>query len=64
LALIHRCDVSGKDGFKAPFFVLVMQQDDWRDVQRFPAIAAARHFTLQILEESIGEMIERPVVAG
>ena len=60
--LVYRCGFRGEDGFKSPLLVLVVQQYDRRDVQRFPAISATRQFSLQILQESIREMIECLIV--
>src|ERR1700756_3551335 len=46
-----------KYAFEPALFVLVMQQDYRSDSQRMPAGVACRHFSLQILQETIGKMI-------
>jgi hypothetical protein len=47
----------GKHAFKPALLVLVMQQKNRSDPQRMPARTAGRHFSMQVLQETIGEMI-------
>src|SRR5580704_9132792 len=43
--------------FEPALFVLVVQQNHGSDPQRMPARVACRHFSLQVLQETIGKMI-------
>jgi hypothetical protein len=54
----------GKNGFKAPFFVLIVQKHDGNHAQRSLARVALRYFTLQILQEAVCEPIQRPFAPG
>src|SRR5579859_2949931 len=54
----------GKNSFKAPLFVLVMQQNDGNHAQRSLARVVLRYFTLQILQEAVCEPIQRPFAPG
>ena len=46
-----------KYAFEPALFVLVVQQDHGSNPQRMAARVASRHFPLQVLQETIGEMI-------
>ncbi len=46
-----------KYAFEPALFVLVVQQDHGSNPQRMPARVACCHFSLQVLQETIGKMI-------
>ena len=49
--------VLGKNTFEPALFILIVQQDHGSNSQRMPAGPASRHFPLQILEETVGEVV-------
>jgi hypothetical protein len=60
----RRSEFVGKDGLEAARFVLIVQKDDGYDAQRLSARTALRCFALQVLQETIGEVILRPLAPG
>jgi hypothetical protein len=56
--LIVGCDQDvGKDRFESPLLILIVEHYDGSDPQGMPAGTARRHFSLQILQKSVGEVI-------
>jgi hypothetical protein len=49
---------------KAPLLIPIMQQHDRGDAQRPAAISAGAHLSLQVLQETIGEVVFRPLAPG
>jgi hypothetical protein len=64
LLIIRHGEISLENGFKPPLLVLIVQHYHGSHPQRLLASAASRHLTLQILYESIGEMILRSRTAS
>jgi hypothetical protein len=54
----------GEDGLEATGFVLVVQHYYWHYAQGLIACAAVGDFALQVLQETVGEMILRPLAAS
>ena len=52
----HRC--------KAPLFSLIVQEYNGHHADGLFARVTLRHFALQVLQKTIGEMIERTLAAG
>jgi len=52
------CQIVGENGLKATLFVLIVQHHNRSHVQRLFAVAAGGQFSLQILQESVGETVE------
>jgi hypothetical protein len=56
--LIFRYDQDiGEHGLKSSFLILVVQHDDGSDPQGMPTGTARGHFSLQILQKPVGEVI-------
>src|SRR5713101_10159127 len=56
--------IVGKNGFEAASFILIVQHHDRNNAQVLFAGMALRDFALQILQETIREMIERTLAPG
>jgi hypothetical protein len=56
--LIFRYDQNiGEHCLKSALLVLIVQHDDGSDPQRMPAGTARGHFSLQVLQKPVGEVI-------
>src|SRR5207245_9774799 len=49
---------------RSPLVVAVVRQRDWSNMQSTAAGLAGGHFTLRVLQETVGEVIFRPRPAG
>src|SRR5882757_9611542 len=63
LARVHQLFI-GKNSFEAASFILIVQHHDGNHAQVLFAGMALRHFALQVLQETIREMIERTLAPG
>src|SRR5439155_148655 len=54
----------GKNSFKAPSFIVIVQHHDRNDAQILLASMALRDFALQVLQKAIREMIKRALAPG
>ena len=53
------CQIVGENGLKATLFVLIVKHHDGSYVQRLFAASAGGQFSLQVLQETIGEVVQR-----
>ena len=54
------CQLVGKNRLKAALLVLIVKKNDGSEMQRLLAVPAGRQLSLQILQETIGEVILGP----
>jgi hypothetical protein len=63
MSLILGDSFRSEDGPKTPFLILIVQQHNWSHAQRFPAVPAGGHFTLNILHKPIREVVAGALAA-
>jgi hypothetical protein len=59
-----RYELVSEHSLEALLFILIVQHHDGNDAHRALAVPADGHFTLQVLQESVGEAVQRPLPAG
>ena len=53
------CQIVGENGLEAALFVLIVQHNNRSYVQRLFAAPAGGQFSLQVLQKSVGEAVQR-----